>query len=337
VNGQDVLGSIAQEGELSLQPSEGGQSIEIEVLSLKSGAFSKCAWDSEECFAGKCCKSGGMSCYMKDDFWGMCRPTGTCTPGVDEADGEDWKCTDVGGKPDIEPLPAAAEADRAESSLFCFVVSTPLTYEEDLVGAQREAGAGVFGCDQSAVYAGAEADPETQAMVLKDWLAIWDEVQKDGLWAKADWTVKAEADVAFSPARLRSRLGELSPWGGVAIYFKNVREGVGLPTPFMLFSNKAVETLLSDDQDCKGKVERRKGESFYLSTCLDASGAGYMLDEDLIDDKRSGKEHAWDLTDTSACGGADVVAYRPFQQAAPWLECSQKAEQAAAEFLRDRL
>lgn len=112
---------------------------------------------------------------------------------------------------------------------------------------------------------------------------------------------------------------------------------MGLPTPFMLFSSKAVETLLSDDQDCKGKVERRRGESFYLSTCLDASGAGYMLDEGLIDDKRSGEEHAWDLTDTSACGGADVVAYRPFQQAAPWLECSQKVEQAAAELLRDRL
>ncbi|CAK0847210.1 unnamed protein product [Prorocentrum cordatum] len=167
-------------------------------------------------------------------------------------------------------------------------------------------------------------------MIVKDWLAIWNEVKHDGLWKKADWTVKAEADTAFSPARLRARLLELSPWEGVAIYIKNVRDGVGLPTPFMLFSSKAVETLLSDDENCASNVERRKGESFYLSTCLDASGAGYMLDEGLIDDRRSGEEHTWDLTDTSACSGEGVIAYRPFQQAAPWLECSQKAEEAAA-------
>jgi len=280
----------------------------------------------------------GHDVLLEGPLLGMCRPTGTCTPGKDEADGQDWNCTDVGGKPDMDPLPPAlSEEDKAGSSLFCFVVSTPLTYEEDLVSAQKEAGAGVFGCDESAVYTGAEVDPETKAMVMKDWLAIWDEVQIDGLWNKTDWTVKAEADAVFSPARLRVRLGELSPWGGVALYLKNTREGVGLPTPFMLFSRKAVELLLSDDQDCKGKVERRKGESFYLSTCLDASGAGYMLDEGLIDDKRSGEEHAWDLTDTSACSGEGVVAYRPFQQAALWMECAQKAEQAAATLLQERL
>jgi hypothetical protein len=326
-DGVDLLQQVEDEGGFGVDAtSDKTVTVELQVFSLKQNAYSECAWDGDDCFRGKCCKTEGMVCYLKDDFFGMCMANGTCQKGhKDDGDGKNWSCTEAGAFPRLDPLPQAEDDGKvAGTSLFCFTMATPLTYETSLVAAQKKAGVGIFACDKSKVYEGATTDKKTKAVVIKAWTDIWKEVRDDGMWKAVDWSVKVEPDCVFMPQRLQWHLGGIKPYADTPLFMKSSLQ-TGLPTPLMVISKDALELLFADKEKCEEKVEKRKGESFYIATCLLISGSNYILDQGLIDDKLSEVEGGWDLTDASACSDSDVVAHHAFQQAEHWLDCYNNA------------
>jgi len=68
------------------------------------GEPKECSDDGDDCTNTKCCKSGGMQCYEKNEYWATCRAECTPGPNMKEKDWKPWSCKELGPrKPGAAP------------------------------------------------------------------------------------------------------------------------------------------------------------------------------------------------------------------------------------------
>jgi len=222
-------------------------------------------------------------------------------------------------------------------SLFCFSVVRPLGYEPAVLGKQLEKEAGIFACDEYAVYSevyfhiseGVATVPFTPAKVeiSKDgtvrntelFMHVWQAIKQDFRSRNMDWTVKVDPDAVILPERLRLHL---APRNGASVYIKNcgAHHGPGWPMMFgalEVFSRKAITAYFEGAEKCKENlVWKSWGEDFYMMNCLDYLGVSSLADMDIISDG---------ICKGSNCGDAKAAAFHPFNTADKWQDCWQAA------------
>jgi len=290
----------------------------------------KCSWSGEDCGLTKCCNSPFDSCYEMTKHFAGCRRT--CEPGTDAAKG--WNCTKLGGSvSDRGMLRAVYEYQAAGTSLFCFTIVTPHTHEPSLVQAQHKSGIGIFQCDGYLVFSGRKfprsvgADLET-FYEIDAFHRVWDDVLVDGRYRIFEWTVKLDPDTVFFPERLRHHLARLRPPANTSMYIKGSpgagpRWEVGFAGPVQVFSEKALELYSLKKDLCFENLGHltqeglRGGDHVYMRACMDAIGAGFMADPDLLVDR----------SDPALCGNTSVVAFHAHKTLESWLGCYNEAPQ----------
>jgi len=127
---------------------------------------------------------------------------------------------------------ASCPEAAARATLFCFALMLPFGYEPKLVREQLRQGAGIFACDEYAVFSNETLElsaPGAAEQVLSlpiagnlevrlggKWhtalntgifIRVWNAVSLVGRYQLHSWTVKADPDTVFFPQRLRDVLG----------------------------------------------------------------------------------------------------------------------------------
>jgi len=148
---------------------------------------------------------------------------------------------------------------------------------------------GVFACNASTILdswvSSSEGWDTGEATLVNSavFFKVWDQVRQDGRYRDHDWTVKADADAAFLPDRLRTHLWALRPPAGRAIYIKNTNQDAGLSNGQFLgaveiFSLPAVQLYFDNAEGCQKSMGDNSGEDGFFKGCMDGLGVGYMLD-----------------------------------------------------------
>ncbi|CAK0788508.1 unnamed protein product, partial [Prorocentrum cordatum] len=204
-------------------------------------------------------------------------PTADAPPGADHS--ENQRCFPPSGG----ALP---------STLWCYSLMIPTDYYElSLIKWQHERQVSIFACDGYAVYSSDEteiSDDLVTAKVDSDlkcekggefgtalnvdiFFQVWKKVVNDGDYADYDWTVKADPDAVFFPARLKSvLLAHPIVQGGV--YLVNCPRG--LHGPVEVFSREAVERLFYGWEQCTQHFTQQCsgdcmwGEDMFADQCL---------------------------------------------------------------------
>jgi len=214
--------------------------------------------------------------------------------------------------------------EPGEASLFCFV---PVLDEHDasqLLAFQHMRGAGVFGCEEYAIYSTQPLQPApgVKSIIVHGginssaYTEVWKKVVAEGRFRFHEWTVKADASAVFFPARLRSILnGMQEPTGG--LYFSNC-EG-GLRTPLAVLSRIAVQVYALGYSRCEeGRnstvADGPEAEGHFIDQCLSqVLEVERKTDLGLLSDP-SCQSH--DLT----CTG-DYAAFYPFSMVDDYANC----------------
>jgi len=230
-------------------------------------------------------------------------------------------------------------------SLFCFEVMMTTTYEFGLVKKQIAAGAGIFTCDEHAVFSqngrtllaqGPSGPPVytiwfEKAPVWKSqdntaantllFMHLWEAVKKDGRYAHHHWTVKADPDAVVLPWRIRNHLAKAT---GPNNYLVNCNKYPGTKNfpmiygAFEAYSRDAMQAYFNGgDKRCAGELPWRPwGEDFFMHRCMKLLGVQQYDDFSVLADKR--------------CMGADcndgvAGAYHDFKSEDAWFQCWNQA------------
>jgi hypothetical protein len=287
-----------------------------------------CSWEGEDCTNTKCCKRQGFKCFKQDEKWAGCGDT--CENMMKYNPGTTWDCSVLGESYQLPAVTPAAGA-AAGTTLFCFVVVTQegVTapgvkpgYETQVIDAIKPHKAGIFGCDDHAIYSGQRVTTgDWKSVVNTDiFLTVWDQVLQEGAYKNFDWTVKVDVDCVFFPDRLKQHLAAAKPPADTAMYFKNIDFKFGFMGSLEVLSKKAVDVLLAGKEQCHDHIGSSGGEDFFTMQCLDALGVGHMTDTSLLDDKYTHGE-GWHLFDVDPCKDASHVAYHPYKAVNSWMGC----------------
>jgi len=225
-------------------------------------------------------------------------------------------------------------------SLLCFSVMRTDGYELGLVKAQVRKGAGIFQCDEHAVFSevgglqlgtlpGGQAveslhfekaavgvsQDHTAANTLL-FMHLWDAVKRDGRFGRHDWTVKADPDAVVLPRRLRKHLAAHS---GHKNYLVNCNKYPGTANFPMIYgaleaySGPALQAYFQGEERCRSELRWQAwGEDFFMGRCMKLLGVEEFDDFTLLGDKR--------------CMGADCQdkvsgAYHDFKSIESWFDC----------------
>jgi hypothetical protein len=298
-----------------------GQTWSCKELGVRTPVYNwtVCSWAGDDCSATRCCNDAGMTCFKKDRTFSTCKKK--CEPG--------WDCTRLGSSVSergAQPA-AAAGAPMTGTRLFCFAVVTPNTFEEPLFKVLREKGLGIFQCDTAGVFHGYKAKTIKSggwnSVINTDvFLKIWNDVRKDGRYASHDWTVKVDPDAVFFPGRLKSHLQKIRPMPNSKLYLKNSPTGggddpwvFGFLGPIEIFSAKAMQEYFDKQDTCSDHIGHQSGEDYYMKTCMEALGVGYMEDITLLSNSKS----------VASCTDQWKVTFHPFKGVHVWMNCYKKS------------
>jgi len=233
------------------------------------------------------------------------------------------------------------------TTLFCFSLMVPGTDEQKLLAWQHENKASIFACEGVAVYSSKHVDVvpgkisttvidsdlkcnyggDSQS-ALNAWIfiALFDKLLDDGVYAKFDWTVKADPDAVFFPGRLRNIL----PQHRGAGYINNCK--YGMHGPIEVFSKRAMDVLAEDykaswdgkaPKSCVDSMDFGQwGEDMFLDQCL--SKILHVAPRPL--DTRLMCEAHCDCPSWYWCtNGTDRVSFHPFKTVDAYATCMGNA------------
>lgn len=273
-----------------------------------------CSWPGEDCSKTKGCNGYFNQCMRKDEKTAYC-----VTP---ESDHPDWSNEVLGhacGDYVVSPQPEGSQS-VAGTSLFCFMAVLPKSHEGELLTQAKSCKGSIFSCDAHAVYDSAPAD----AIHGMDWgsfknalqfIEVWKGVFKMGLYKNYDWTVKVDPDAVFIPWRLVEHLDKLRPPADKPIYIKNSDTAFEFMGAIEVLSKVAMDSFALSYQDCQRTLPgKTNAENGWLKSCLDAIGAGYMKDVDLLS-----------APDEPKCTSAKRVVFHPRKDAVAWGSCWDSA------------
>lgn len=290
-----------------------------------------CSWAGDECSSTKRCCQQGYQCMEKNQYWSACTQveqgpwSDDGAPAVRLPPPEGWAGTELGGwRSEYQVYSVPAEY-AASQTLFCFMAVLPGSPEMALVEEAKKRQAGIFGCESWNIFHSKQSDFEQwstgHATLVNTgvFVKIWERVREDGQFLLQDWTVKADADSVWFPARLRSHLAALSAPAYRPIYIKNTLPRYtlgGWLGAIEIFSKTAVESYLDNADGCVDHIGLNSGEDGFLKDCMDALGVGWMHDELIVHPSNAPKE----------CQVSEFVAYHPMKTVANWTNCYDVAD-----------
>lgn len=236
-------------------------------------------------------------------------------------------------------------AKMSSLSMFCFLVAQP--YELPLVSFQFKKRWGIFACDDWAVFSDGSSKrhvigkydsgkvartipipgrPAEMGTMACSWagcqgtmdviwnanvlLRAWDHIIKFDMSRNYAWTVKVDADSAFTPQRLVRQMrshGMLDvPDKPPGRFFKNCQRFDSMQGPLEVLSREAVHQLSTNVSDCKDSMDwMHMAEDIFLHVCLKQLGSEpLMVDTALKDGKCSG----WGIDD---CKDPTAAVFHP--------------------------
>jgi len=180
---------------------------------------------------------------------------------------------------------------------------------------QAQKQAGIFACDESAVFSNTKMDlvPGVSTSVIgmaiggwsKDGTAAnavtffnaWNAVNADGRFRKHEFVVKVDPDTVLLPGRLR---GHLAAKSGQNVYLANCDKRSQFPNspdyPMMygaleVLSRTALEAYLNGGEaHCKGALPQWQswGEDLFMGHCMQVLGVQQVGDFSVLADKLLG-------------------------------------------------
>jgi hypothetical protein len=230
----------------------------------------------------------------------------------------------------------------AGTSLYCFALFVPDTYEEGLLEMQYNEGVSLFACDDYALFTNQDvkiADAVEVVNIDVDlrcpkggefgtalntdiFLAVWDKVVDLDKYRHHDWAVKVDPDCAFSPARLRD-LVLRHPETGEGVYLDNCQ--LGMHGPVEVFSRQAVRVFAGGKDSCAAQLQVRChgpcewGEDMYLDQCLQLLRVRREYEPLLLVEDHCNPPPGWD-----SCTYPGVTAFHPFKDVDQYRICASR-------------
>lgn len=239
----------------------------------------------------------------------------------------------------------------AGNSMYCYSLMVPGGVEPELLKWQYDNSAGIFACDQAAVYSNKaiELVPGVVAKVvnstlkceyggdsqsaLNAWIfiAVWQKLIEVGDYKSYDWVVKADPDAVFFPARLSVILTEHRG----AAYINNCK--YGMHGPIEVFSSGAITTLAADyHRSWDGQAPKKCvseqhfgqwGEDMFIDQCL---GKILEVKPRPLEEKLMCESHC-DCPSWYWCQESpDMVSYHPFKTVDAYKTCMANALTSAS-------
>jgi len=231
-------------------------------------------------------------------------------------------------------------------SLLCFALIIPASYEQDLLAMQFREHAGLFACDQYAVYSNVslQVAPGVVTNAIKSdlkcdkggefgtalntdiFMVLWSNVIKDGLYLLHDWTVKADADTVFFPIRLRWVL-QLHPEAstGPGVYLNNCK--FGMHGPLEVFSRRAVTSWAMGAERCVRHFYQLCsgpclwGEDMFIDQCMwKVLHVRRENEFNLLSEAHCDPRPGW-----ASCRDPSQVAFHPYKTLDGYRKCMENA------------
>lgn len=227
-------------------------------------------------------------------------------------------------------------------SLYCFSVMQATTYELSLIRTQLARGAGIFDCDDWAVFSDVEIwlSPGPPVMInstvidvdlkAKDgiqehilntqiFMEAWNMIIKQGKYLDHKWVVKVDPDAVFMPTRLRVAIHKIAPEENPKLYLLNCDLSFGFYGALEVVSSLAVWTYGKSKDNCEQQLPYKDwGEDLYMRRCLDLLGVPHSTDLTVLDDAYCGAK-AGDCSSNAA-------AFHPYKDAFTYFNCLKQAE-----------
>jgi len=298
---------------------------------------SHCSKVGMDCKKTQCCADSGERCYEKNQDWAGCKSS--CIAGLDPTEPWEyqtpWTCN---------WLDNSSQAGKKDT-LFCFCLILPRGYEPKLLSLQHAWDAGIFGCDDHAIYSNetVKVTSGIQTMVIDSnlsaprggefktalnldiFITVWNKVILEGRFMHFEWTVKVDADVVFFPDRLRIALWRHVPDSDRGVYLNNCK--FGLHGPIEVFSHKAVQSWGAGYKRCIKHFTRlcsgdcKWGEDMFIDQCLKRVIKCRRDDEfSLLMEDHCDPPPQWE-----SCNATNITAFHPFKHVLDYRRCLMNA------------
>jgi hypothetical protein len=214
--------------------------------------------------------------------------------------------------------------------------------EMELVRTQFSKGASIFDCDDWEIFSDRPTfmnpgqvqnsvipppvpeDPTGAApFSVEVYLRVWRQIADSRRYRDHDWTVKADPDTVFLPARLRQRLGSRQGDHEESMYFRDCWEPFAVPPhsvlngPLEILSRPAVESLAMGTRRCLEAIETSSlSEGNYIQLCMDHLGIKSVEDFTLIKDEDCSTPGV-----PLSCASDHEVAFHSFDQSTSYFHC----------------
>mmetsp|Transcript_44532 Transcript_44532/g.100711 ORF Transcript_44532/g.100711 Transcript_44532/m.100711 type:complete len:602 (-) Transcript_44532:55-1860(-) len=232
------------------------------------------------------------------------------------------------------------------TSLFCFSVMMPHSYEVDLMKSTLEKGVGIFGCEAYTVLSSEDVElspgppvrigtenigslkcgyggPWHLALNSEIFVHAWKKVFEDGTYLNHAWTIKADPDAVFLSSRLRDHVRHSHP--EESVYLNNCDQG--LHGPIEVIGRGGMETFRKGISKCIKKLKDEftwSGEDVFLRHCLG------MLKVNRVDDFKLLSDKACLFEDPVSQGCfSGKVSFHPFKTAESYFKCLEQSEESS--------
>lgn len=233
-----------------------------------------------------------------------------------------------------------------ETTMYCFALMRPHSYEQDLLATQFKNGASIFACDKYDVFSNevlevypglnsrlvdsslecSQGGEFGTALNLDIFIEVWKQVIVRGAYKEVAWTVKVDPDAVFLVQRLRMYLPDHSeePLTN-GVYLNNCK--YGLHGPIEVFSRRAVELWARGWNKCKQHFQEKCqgdcfwGEDIFVDQCL-STVLKVRRDNDfrLLVEDHCDPPQGWE-----SCKDQSYVVFHPFKTALAYMDCLTKA------------
>jgi len=227
-------------------------------------------------------------------------------------------------------------------SLFCFSVMMAGGYEEGLLKMQLRKGISIFACEEWSVFSSEKVllspgppveirssdigslkcgigGPWHLALNSEIFERAWARVFRDEKYTLADWTVKADPDAVFLPARLRGQVGRADALANV--YLNNCDQG--LHGPIEVIARGGMETFRKGIKNCTKELSHefdQWGEDVFLRHCLG------LLEVNRVDNFQLLTEAVcFDENPVRTGCVSGKVSFHPFKTVDDYLKCHDQA------------
>lgn len=325
------------------------------------GPHDKCSEKGKDCTESHCCKGTNVYCWRTDKGTGMCQ----------QKSDSNWPGEELEGMSTVVPV----DPVQMGNSLFCFSayrVNKGTSDADDnaynLLLKQKQNSVGIFACDMWRVYSDVDANLDEYKIIKVSgddfyqsrrpdvggwggnqwintpfyrqvWHKIYEEYPKGGFSTK-QWTVKADPDTLFIPARLSARL-QNQPVPATGLYIEHCKgvdygffgslEVMSKTAALILFQN--LEKCYNSELNWKGDELAQKfgwyGEDLFAQRCMDLHNVKKIWQFDLVADGTcpqgrpwgKEKEKKW-IPDVETCRDRDTfVAFKPLKFSDKYFAC----------------